>query len=169
MDTLLNLEQVSSHNNIQALRHLYDQVESPVRSLKSLVIAADSYGNLLLPLLTKKLPADLRLVISREVTEDEWSLDNIMTALEDELQARERAAQPPCDHAHHSARESPTMATFTAGEGTGSLTCCLCCQNHQSHSCQTMTKPEVRKQTLRRAGRCFVCLKRGHLGRDCRS
>ena len=169
MDTLLNLEQVSSHNSIQALRHLYDQVESHVRSLKSLGVAADSYGNLLLPLLTKKLPAELRLVISRQVTEDDWSLDNVMTALENELKARERAAQSSRDRAHHSARESPTMATFVTGDSAGSLTCCFCRQNHQSHSCQTVTTPELRKQALRRSGRCFVCLKRGHLGRDCRS
>ena len=46
MDTLLELESVASATNIKALRHLYDQVEFQVRSLKSLEVPLNSYGNL---------------------------------------------------------------------------------------------------------------------------
>ena len=38
-----------------------------------------------------KLPQELRLIISREIKDQDWQLDNIMHALEDELKARERA------------------------------------------------------------------------------
>ena len=73
IDTLLSLEQVSSPHNISALRRLYDQVESNKRGLHSLGVEAETYGTLLLPLLTKKLPAELRLAISRKVAEEEWT------------------------------------------------------------------------------------------------
>ena len=81
MDILLSLEPVTSSHNLSALRHLFDQVESHVRGLRSLGITADTYGSLLLPLLTKKLPAELRLIISRKVPEDDWKLDKVMAAL----------------------------------------------------------------------------------------
>ena len=41
-----------------------------------------------------KLPQELRLIISREIKDQDWQLDNIMHALEDELKARERVVPP---------------------------------------------------------------------------
>ena len=57
MDTLLELEYVSSVN-IKALRRFHDQVEFQVRSLKSLDIPLDSYGNLLSSLFMNRLPQE---------------------------------------------------------------------------------------------------------------
>ena len=51
MDVLLNVEPVTSPQNVKGLRHLYDLVESHVRSLKSLGVTSDSYGSLLSPVL----------------------------------------------------------------------------------------------------------------------
>ena len=36
-------------------------------------------------------------------------------------------------------------------------------------SCKSVKNPEARKQILLKAGRCFVCLKKGHVSRDCKS
>ena len=47
MDILMNVEQITSHSNVKGLRQLYDVVESNVRSLDALGVAADSYGCLL--------------------------------------------------------------------------------------------------------------------------
>lgn len=38
-----------------------------------------------------------------------------------------------------------------------------------SSSCTTVTDIAARKEVLRKSGRCYVCLKRHHLSRDCRS
>jgi hypothetical protein len=46
MDHLLNVDAVSSAYNLKGLRHLFDSVETQVRSLKSLGVAAESYGTL---------------------------------------------------------------------------------------------------------------------------
>ena len=88
METLLELESV---NNIKALRRLYDQVEFQVRSLKSLEVPLNSYGNLLSSLFMNRLPQELRLIISRQIGDKEWHIDEIMTILEREISARERA------------------------------------------------------------------------------
>ena len=78
MEALLSLEAVTSQYNLKALRHLHDQVESQVRGLRALGIAANSYGSLLSPVILKKLPQELRLIVSREVREGRWNLDELM-------------------------------------------------------------------------------------------
>ena len=90
MDALMNLDAVASSTNLKGLRQLYDQVESHVRSLKSLGVKSESYGGLLSSVLLNKLPHDLQLLVSRKIGESEWRLDEIMRAVEEEIQACER-------------------------------------------------------------------------------
>ena len=92
MDILLNASPVASPNDLKGLRHLHNQVESHVRGLKSLRVAPESYGSLLSSVLLNKLPRELRSIISGKTTDDTWSLDHLMKELEQELEARERAA-----------------------------------------------------------------------------
>ena len=49
MDVLVNVEPVTSAQNVKGLRHRYDLVESHVRSLNSFGVTSDSYGNLFPP------------------------------------------------------------------------------------------------------------------------
>ena len=93
MDILLNVSPVTNQDT-RKLRELYDPLESHVRSLKSLGIPSNSYGSLLSSIIMNKLPQELRLIIGREVKDQDWQLDNILHALEDELKARERAVPP---------------------------------------------------------------------------
>ena len=83
MDILLNVEAVTSQHNLKGLRHIYDLVESHVRSLKSLGVSPTSYGTLLLSVLLNKLPLEIRLIASRKVDEDRWSLDALLKVVEE--------------------------------------------------------------------------------------
>ena len=47
--------------------------------------------------------------------------------------------------------------------------CCYCGQNHSATNCGTVTNTDARKQVLHKNGRCYICLRKGHLSRDCRS
>ena len=49
----------------------------------------DSYGRLLTPIIVKKIPSDLRHTLSRKLTGTDWTIDNIVEALQAELGARE--------------------------------------------------------------------------------
>ena len=74
MEVLLSVDAIMSQRNLKGLRHLYDVVEALVRGLKSLGVPAEVYGSFL----SVKLPRELRLIVSRQLSEEEWTLDNLM-------------------------------------------------------------------------------------------
>ena len=171
MDILLNVEPVTSSSNIKALRHLYDLVESHIRSLRSLGVMSESYGSLLSPVLLNKLPSEVKLIVSREVSEEEWSLDALMKVMGQEIEARERIAtnQSQTQQRRTSDRTPLTAAALVSGASPSNPTCCYCQQAHSSNSCGVVTSIDSRKQILRKSGRCFSCLRKGHISRECRS
>ena len=61
MESLINIP--SPTNNTTNLREFYDTCESNIRGLEAL--DADSYGNLLIPILLKKIPEELTRLIFR--------------------------------------------------------------------------------------------------------
>ena len=89
LDTLLNTDVVTSDQDLKGLRRLYDHVESHVRSLKALGVKHDSYGAMLSSVFLNKLPPELRLIISRQLSGSELSMTTLMKIVEEELVARE--------------------------------------------------------------------------------
>ncbi|KAL5475335.1 hypothetical protein EMCRGX_G025132 [Ephydatia muelleri] len=166
MEALLSLPAVASVYELRNLRQLYDKVESHVRSLKSIGIAASSYGNLLASILMKKIPSELCLIVSRETVEDNWDLDSLLKVLEKEIEARERASTNASAQPRKPTWEYSTAAALLANS---SPLCVFCDQPHYSTHCRVVADQEKRKQLLLKAGRCFICLKKGHLSGDCRS
>ena len=173
MDVLLNAEPVTSQHNLSGLRHLYDLIESHVRSLKSLGVTSESYGSLLSSVLLNKLPTELRLIVTRKVSEEEWSLDAILRVIEEEIGARERttttSTRPQQQQQRRSSDRSPHTAAALVTGTTPGLSCCYCHQGHSATNCRVVTQVEARRKILRNTSRCFSCLRKGHIGRDCRS
>ena len=165
MDILLHLDPVVS-TSARALRHLYDRIGANIRGLKSLGIDSKTYGSLLSPVLLSKLPPDIRLMASREIPEGDWTLDALLAILEREVVARERVGG---SQARIPDRSIPTASTLIATSNPNSPTCCYCQQGHSSNNCRSITDIEERKRILRRTGRCYVCLRKGHMSRSCRS
>ena len=167
MEALLSLPTVTSVYELRNLRQLYDKVESHVRSLKSIGVAASSYGNLLASILMKKIPSDLCLIVSRETVEDNWDLDSLLKILGKEFEAREREmASMNTTQPKKPTRDSSTAAALLSDT---SLLCVFCDQSHYSTNCRVVTDCEKRKEQLLKAGRCSNSLKKGHLSKDCRS
>ena len=88
MDALLSLDPVTS-TNTKDLRCLCDQIDFHIRSLKSLDVPLSSYGRLLSSVLMSKIPQELRLIVSRKVSCENFDFDEIMKVIEDEIDARE--------------------------------------------------------------------------------
>ena len=70
---------------------LNDNVEAHIRGLRAPGIPAETYGGLLTPVLINKLPSEIHLIVSREMSAGNWDLDGVMKILEREVEARERA------------------------------------------------------------------------------
>lgn len=156
MEVLMNLEIVGSENDTHKLRRLLDTVETQVRALKALGVSAESYGGLLASILLNKLPPEVRLIVSSGLTSDNWELDKLVELFEAELDARERAmASRPKKTSQ--GRNPPTSQTLNTPT---SPSCVYCGQNLSSANCLTVSTVEARKQSLRRSGRCYICLKR---------
>ena len=171
MDALLHVETITSAHNTKGLRHVYDTVESNVRSLESLGVESESYGGLVASVLMSKLPMELQLIVAREMgTDDDWDLKKLMESFEKELRARERTITPTSRKPSTNFKDVPTTSTlFARNNGDRTYTCSYCKGDHPSNSCNVITHPDARKQALQRAGKCFVCLRKGHISRECRS
>ena len=173
MEALLNIASMTSHHDTRGLRKLYDKVESHVRGLRSLGVSAESYGGLLTSVLVNKLPLEIRLILSRVLTGERWELDRVMKLFEEEVNARERAVMPnsPAVQRRVQSKQS-TAAALVAGSSVSlntGVTCSYCGQGHPSVSCNSVTDVPARKEILRKSGRCYVCLRKNHLSRECRS
>ena len=165
MEALLHVPGVSSHHDIRGLRKLHDSVEAHIRGLKALRVPAQTYGGLLISVLVNKLPPELRLIVTREMTGEAWDLERLMRIFEREIDARERAFVPT-NQGNVRRPRVPTASTLLAnstGSNGNRVVCVYCEKDHVSSSCDTITDAAARKELLRKFGRCFVCLKRHHL------
>ena len=177
MEALLGFVAVTSHFDVKGLRTLHDTVESHIRGLRALGVPTESYGGLLTSVLVGKFPLEIHLIVNREMTAGKWDLDGVMKILEREVVAGERASTMrtlPQAPLHKTQTHVPTGAallTSNSGFGNGSPSCVYCGQGHTSTSCTTVTDVADRKDVLRtcKTGRCYVCLLKNHLSRDCLS
>ena len=74
----------------RALRHLYNCIKENIRGLKSLGVNSNAYGSLLSPVLLNKLPPDIHLLASQEISEKHLTLDALLKIVECEVEAREQ-------------------------------------------------------------------------------
>ena len=177
------IPRITAVHEVKRLRNLYDTVESHVRGLESLEISQEMYGCFPTPIIMQKLPEEFRIAITRNLTSEAWVLKDILTEFEKELHLREN-----CQHVHGDVaskesqfpnpsrrvplqQPSTTSALFT--EGGKSIQqgpwCTYCKGTHPSVNCNVMTHISARKQMLRQKGRCFRCLRTGHLANQCQN
>ena len=94
METLMKLPILTSSGDYKELRILYDKVETNIRSLQALGIDSASYGPLLVPVVLRGLPEDVRMILSRtfDADNDVWELDALLNAFKAEVEAKERCS-----------------------------------------------------------------------------
>ena len=156
---------------------MYDTVESQVRGLESMEISPDMYGCFLTPIIMQKLPEEFRIAITRNLGSETWNLNDILREFHKELQLREQcllntkelrpSSSSQRGESLHSS--SALFSNSSKDKKVARVWCSFCNQDHQSSSCNVVTSPESRKQILKRKGKCFLCLKTGHLSRSCQS
>ena len=179
MDSLLKLPEATSMGEVKKLRNIYDKLELHVRSLRNVGVSPDTYGSFLAPVVMSKIPEELRIIITRDLPSGEWKLEPLLKIFNTELQLREKctlvSGTGQRKEQHFSQRDkgkyinryqSSTAALLTENKSVQTREgpwCTFCNGNHPSSNCTIVTDISARKQILRRRGKCFKCLKTGHL------
>ena len=178
MQRLMKLPSIPSRD-ITKLRELFDIIESQIRALQALGVESTSYGSLLTPVILEKLPNEMKLIISRKLDKEVWELSDLLQVIKDELTARERCSLV-CENEHKhfvksgnrssdkSSNTDPTTAAALLNP-RGTVSCTYCRKSHPSAKCQVVSDIAARQDLLRKQGRCFLCLRKNHLARDCTS
>ncbi|CAB4040850.1 PREDICTED: uncharacterized protein LOC107340613, partial [Paramuricea clavata] len=177
MDSLLKITSLNVSNDVKKLRQMYDKVETHVRGLQALEVPTESYGSLLVPILMTKIPEDIRILLGRQIKEDkDWKLDELLRLLQEEIKNRERcegikAIETPSENRErkYQRKDPSSLAALLAEEKAARIDCTYCKQPHPTVECKVVTNVEARKQILMKQGRCFRCLKRNHIARDCQT
>ena len=175
IEVLTKLPKVESIGEVKKLRSLYDTVESHVRGLEGMEISSEMYGCFLTPIVMQKLPEEFRIAITRNLESETWNLKDILVEFHKELQLREQCLVNNKEFKSSNQRgEFPlsTSALYTDSskdKQSSRVWCSFCNQNHQSSKCNVVTSTESRKEVLKKKGKCFLCLKQGHLARNCQA
>ena len=178
MEALINIP--SPTNNTTNLREFYDTCESNIRGLEALDVKTDSYGNLLIPILLKKIPEELTRLIFRANPSADKCLTELRTELRKEIETRERSHTAATSGRALSQDEVlvPTTGTFltTTDQGackvnyqTKGKHCVYCNGSHRPEKCDKLKTVEERLAFLQQHKRCFNCAGFKHSSNRCKS
>ena len=186
INQLINLQPIFNEDNVTRLRSFRDQIEAHYRGLEAISVDKLTYSKIVVPVLMEKLPKQIRIGMVRSAGKSmlEWSVDEMISALDLELEVREchtsllktgivGASSEGRRPKEVSKMGSSASALFTTEDGwkkTNEKLCVFCCaENHDSGECTKHKDPEERKNILRKHFKCFICLKGGHRSFECRS
>ena len=159
MDRLLNLETVRNEKDTKELRKLYDSIEAQVRSLSALDCKSDTFGPMLIPIIMKKLPSEFRLLVSRNVPDGVWDVNDVLKEFSRELLAREKISNDEqinlaenefeftsqtlyssSSKSRQNERAQRETKSFSKYQNEKQL-CIFCRREHASKNCDIITKP----------------------------
>ena len=164
LKNLLKNLTVSDLKNISQLRCVYHNIENQIRSLDNLNVTPKTYRPLLISVLQPKLLSELNLVnIGRFSDLDYRDITEVLKVFKEELSAREKTFSPELDNPNYFA-SSLFKANFEKNSG---ISCLFCTKSHKTQSCKVVTHVKTRKNIIKNKRRCFVCLKGGHISKNC--
>ena len=173
MEELSSIAAVNSKDDTVGLRTFHDKVEMNLRSLHSLGVDPDNYGSLLVPMLKKKIPNEVVLLLSRQFDSNVtlWKINDMMKELLKEIEARERCFSDK-DTKHHeksNRRTNNPTTTESLVANSNKLECPYCSKGHYPDQCKVVTNPVRRKEILVEKKKCFVCTRGQHSAMSCKA
>ena len=168
VNELLNVQPVFNERDVPQLRSLYDFLERKYRALQAHGMDKSTYSAIVVPSVLEKLPHPLRLKITRGKEHQLWNLKDLLEALGDEVELREEYNDSTRQsHARDSQKRNDLPTTTMYVESEKQMNCAFCLRGHQHEECRRIQDVEERKKLLIKFGRCFRCLRKGHLAKDC--
>lgn len=173
MESLIKITAPS--NDVKKLRVFYDSCENYIRGLESLGVVSDTYGSLLIPVLMKKLPEEVRRLIIRANSLADSSLNELRNGLRQEIETLEKSHMSTFSPQESTSGEvqPSTAGALLAGmdppdcEKQKSKTCVFCNGNHKPENCDKVTSVEGRVAILIHGRKCFNCFNGNHMQRQC--
>ena len=165
---LMDLSPVRNPQDLTAIRKLLSKVKTHMASLRALGEPEETYGRIVTSVLMKSLPTDIKLNATKELGAHTPHVSRLLTLLNQEVTARERLARMEGEQERNftpPTRPQPTSTAFLVN--TKGL-CIFCGKEHAPETCRKVPQPSARSNILRKQGRCFNCLRRNHLSRECR-
>ncbi len=173
MEELSTIAAVTNKDDTAGLRAFYDKVEMNLRSLRSLGVDPDNYGSLLVPMLKKKLPGEVVLLLSRKFDSSVnlWKIDDMMAELQSEVEARERcfSDKERKELERESKKKKQPLTTEVLVAQSNKPECPYCVKAHYPDQCRIVTDPVTRKEILVQKKRCFVCTRSQHIATACKA
>ena len=166
VNELLNVQPVYNERDAQRFRSLYDFLETKHRALQALEVDESTYSAIVVPSVLEKLPHALRLTITRGKEHQLWNLSDLLKALGGEIELREDYNDNTRHRDFRKRSDVPPSTTMyvEAGKETN---CAFCLESHLHEDCHRIKDVEERKKLLSKFGRCFNCLRKGHLAKNC--
>ena len=179
--TMEEISPIFEASDGKRLRKFQEMIEGHQKGLEAVGIEPKSYEMIMVPKLMRKLPlliraqiAKSRKDISKPLTWKEFmeALKKEVTFLED-CKGEKRDEKPRYDRPKREERKSEEKSgTWTTGQSLlvrKKDDCACCLGDHEPGSCEKVTTVTKRKEILKRYRRCFGCLRKGHITRDCKS
>ncbi|UYV77624.1 hypothetical protein LAZ67_15001762 [Cordylochernes scorpioides] len=187
MNNLLSMKPLKTSSDVRTFRELFDNLSVHIRSLESLNVSIDVYGQLLCPIIIKLLPADLNLELNKELPTG-YVINDLITFLERQLTAREKSfrneigtgnestSKPNLVNKHPKTRFYNEKPIATASELLNSVhksnECVFCGKdNHGSPKCDFAANISLneKRSLMKKKGVCYKCLRPSHLSKFCRN
>ena len=157
------------------MRSFYDNCEAYVRGLESLGQPGTSYGTLLVPIIMKKLPNEIREHLARQHGPSNWNLRDLRRNILNEIRIME-TAQGVNTYADLLTRPYSTpTCTFLAeakpkygNRNINTRPCPFCHEVHAPTSCTKITDVKEPMAVVRWNNLCFNCLGKHHMN-ECKS
>ena len=159
-------------DNLQSLKSFHHSLEGHIRSLEALGKQTDSYGAILICSLMDKIHHNIRRDIIRAHKTEEWTLDELRTALSNELNIMESSQSitrfGSSNKDQSGSNNYTVLNNAVSGEQTRS---CLFCgeNNHKAYQCTNVKSVDERWKIVKQKKLCHNCLSTGHQLKDCKS
>ena len=172
INELINVKPMFNPKDTRRLRRVFDTIESNYRGLQALQVNEHTYAVIVVPSVLNKLPQAVQLTITRGQKFIGWSMKEFVEALLAEVELRESLQLATGEDDHEEIRDKslprhpPTMnALFAKKEEQAGCAYCLGNNNHED--CRKVTNKKERLTLLRKYSKCFKCIRKGDLVRDC--
>jgi hypothetical protein len=162
MRTLYSLPKPENRAGLQSF---HDTLEMCIGGLDSLGKTADMYGDLLVVILLDKFPDNIYENLSRRHDGDEWTLDQLRTALTNELRLFEE--RPSLQMTQPAT--STTLFVDASSRPVKPKICHFCAGSHAPSNCTVHASPDERSKIATKKGLCLNCLASGHRKSECTS